>query len=374
MVKRPRRPRIPSSLLGPGVLKPPSGAQPTTVRCARYDAQTLDVRRGDQLDPCGALAKDERNVWLEVVGLGNAELFQGVQAKLGVPFLALEEILTNAARPSCEVYEEGLFMLLPQITNKGSSEPEVLGVFLRDKLLITFQSGPSTFFDGLHERLDDPHSHLRCRGVDYLLYRIIDLVVDRLFPSMDPLALQLESIEAAAVSRPSPGVLRELYGLIREVRSLERMLIPLRDSIASARHGGKALIRPATEPFFRDVQDHVLILVELCSHYSAVGREIRELVHDELNLRLNQAMRLLTAVTSIFIPLSFITGLYGMNFAHMPELRWRYGYFAVLILLVGTAGLLVWMFRRAGWLSMSEREPRRSSPAPIAQDARNLNG
>ncbi len=351
MARHARHRRIPSSMLGPGALTAPAGAEPTRLRCTRYQAGGIEVAEGAQLEQCGALSSGARNVWLEVVGLGSVALFQDLQSKLRVPFLALEEVLTNAMRPRCEVLEDGLFLILPQPASSGALEIHTLGLFLRGQTLITFQSKPGPFFDELHQRLRDASSRVRSQSIDYLMYRIIDLVVDRLFPVIDPLAQQLEKIETEATTKPSPLVLRRLYLLIREVRSLERMLLPLRDSIASARHGGHSMIQPTTEPFLRDVQDHVAILAELCAHYSAVGREIRELVHDELNLRLNQAMRLLTAVTVIFIPLSFVTSLYGMNFKWMPELGWRYGYFAVLAVLGVAALLLVLYFRRIGWLS-----------------------
>ena len=338
-------------MLGPGALAAPAGAEQTRLRCTRYDASGIEVAEGKLLEQCGALAGGPRNIWLEVMGLGSVAVFQDLQSKLGVPFLALEEVLTNAMRPRCEVLEDGLFLILPQPAPSGTLELQALGLFVRGKNLISFQSKPGPFFDELRERLQDSTSRVRASTIDYLMYRIIDLVVDRLFPVMDPLAHQLEAIEAQATTDPSPQVLRQLYLLIRDVRSLERTLLPLRDSIASARHGGQSMIQPTTEPFLRDVQDHVSILADLCGHYSAVGREIRELVHDELNLRLNQAMRLLTAVTAIFIPLSFVTGLYGMNFDWMPELRWRYGYFAVLAFLAVVASILVVYFKRIGWLN-----------------------
>jgi magnesium transporter len=359
MSKRTRRPPLPSRLRGPGPLAPPQGAHASELRLTLYDADTVQVRERSTIAELASLlaaGKGDKNVWLELAGYADPSLFQALERELHVPFLALEDVLSCALRPKCEVYEQGLLMVVPLPDPSGKLEFEPLGLFARGKLLITFQQRPSPCFEPLRARLSDPKSRVRSSSIDYLTYRVLDLVVDRLFPVVDPLAERLDAIELSAMNKASAHSLRELYALVRDVRALERLLLPLRESIASARHGGKPTIGHAVEPFFRDLQDHVSILVELCSHYGTVGREIRELIHDSLNLRLNAVMRMLTALTSIFIPLSFVTGLYGMNFAHMPELRWRYGYFLVLGVLATCAIGLWTFFRRHGWLRMDEEQ------------------
>lgn len=338
----------------PGTLTIPEGAPQPRLRLSRYTAQSAVVDDGLAPKDLGRGLGDPGVRWLEVEGFGDTALFARLEELYRVPRLVLEDVLSGGQRPKVEAYESGLFCVLRVPFARQGLEIEQLSLFVSGNTLISFVERERDFALPLHERLKLPTSLLRQSGVDYLLYRLADFVVDAYFPIVDALESRLEELERTALADATDFQMRELHAATDELRMLRRTVLPMRDAIASLRRSEAGCFQARTLPFLRDVEDHAASLVDLCDHHRELAGDVRDLVWGSINLRMNEVMRVLAAVSAIFIPLSFITGLYGMNFEHMPELSWRYGYFAVLGVLA-LVGFTAWrLFRRRGWIRFEE--------------------
>ena len=224
-------------------------------------------------------------------------------------------------------------------------------MFLGDDFVLTFEEHRGDCFDPVRHRLRDPSSRIRRNGVDYLAYALMDAIVDAYFPAMEALGDRLEAVEESVVAGSAPAaVVRELHETRRELLVARRALWPLREVMAGLMRADSARVTTETRVYLRDVYDHVVQLLDLLENYRELGASLTELHLASASIRLNEVMKVLTMIATIFIPLTFVVGVYGMNFEHMPELTWRYGYPAVLLVMLGIAlGMLVW-FRRRGWL------------------------
>jgi magnesium transporter len=338
----------------PGTLQVPEGAPKPRLRLSRYSAEFLKIDDDIALADLGRGLGEPGVRWLEVEGFGDPALFARLEELYRVPRLVLEDVLNGGQRPKVEPYESGLFVVLRVPIAPPGLEIEQLSLFLTGQTLISFVERERSFCTPLHERLKQPASQLRRSDDDYLLYRLVDFVVDSYFPIVEALEARLEGLERDALHDPTVPELRALYEIAEQLRNLRRSVLPTRDAVASLRRVQNETFQARTLPYLRDVEDHAARLVDQCDFLSVFAGDIRELVYGSINLRTNQAMRMLAAISAIFIPLSFITGVYGMNFANMPELEWRYGYFAVLGVLA-LVGLCAWrLLRSRGWIRLDK--------------------
>lgn len=355
MSKSRRRRSVPHNHgLSPGTLVIPAGAAPTRLRLTRYGVATHEVTDGVSVADLDTGLVGSGVRWLEVAGYADEALFVRLADVHRIPRLVLEDVLSGAQRAKVESYEEGLFVVLNVPRADPQLEIEQLSLFMSGSTLVTFVERDRDRFDALHKRLELPTSLLRQSGVDYLLYRIADFLVDSFFPLVDAHSTRLEQLERDALEYAAADKLRMLYAVIEEVRILRRTCLPLRDALASLRRVESSTFHASTQPYLRDVEDHASSLVDVCDYHREFAIDIRELIHGSLNLRMNKVMRVLAAVSAIFIPLSFITGLYGMNFVAMPELSWRYGYAYVLAVLAAVAFTAWRLFRRHGWIRFDQ--------------------
>jgi magnesium transporter len=338
----------------PGTLEIPEGAAAPRIRLTRYSAAKIETRERIGAAEVAAFAEGDDIAWLEVEGFGSREVLQALEKRFRIPRLALEDVLGNSARPKVDSHDEALFVIARAARSSERAEFEQVSIFLRGRTLITFTDESLDVFKALRERLKDPSSLTRSSQVDFLLYRVLDTVVDSYVPCLESLGARLDAVEAEAIQRPSSRPLQTLYLLMRDLRQMTRIALPMREVASSLLNEGKPHFQPSTLPFLFDLRDHTQGLVELSSHYRDLGTDVRELIIGALNLRMNQVMRLLTAITSIFIPLSFVTGVYGMNFEHMPETRWTYGYLAVMVVLAVAGYLIYRKVRSLGWTKVGD--------------------
>jgi len=355
MSRKNRRHGLPSNPgRSPGSLVIPEHALAPRIRATLYDKQRCETREGLTVADVRALKEGDSILWLEIEGYGDEALFHALEERFGAPRLALEDVVNNSSQPKLDLFDGGLFVVAKAVKLGERPELEQVSVLLRGRTVLTFVDQPLDVLTPLRKRLTDPTSLTRRSDVDFLAYRVLDCVVDTYAPFLERLGARLDEVEDEAIARPSSRPLRTLYELMRDVRLALRVALPMRDLVSALRGEGKSFFKSSTLPFLSDLRDHTQGVVELSNHYRDLGTDVRELIHGALNLRMNQVMRLLTAVTSIFIPLSFVTGLYGMNFQHMPELQWRYGYFVVLGVLATIAALVLRWLSRQGWTRVGD--------------------
>jgi magnesium transporter len=290
-------------------------------------------------------------VWLDVTGSGDHALLRAIGDAFGLHRLALEDVVNRHQRAKVEDYGEHEFLVLRMIDPTSPDDTEQLGMFVGPGFVLTFQERPEDCFGLIRQRLADPAGQMPRRGSDYLAYALLDAVVDAYFPVLEAIDLRLERVEAAVLQRDhGDSVVHELHGVRRHLVLLRRALWPLREALASLVRGEVRHFSPEVRPYLRDVQDNVVQLLDLVDSYRETSSSLMDLHLSSVNHRLNEVIKLLTIISTIFIPLTFLVGVYGMNFDWMPELRVWWAYPTCLSVMVVLAGGMLWWFRRRGWL------------------------
>lgn len=295
--------------------------------------------------------------WVNVEGLGDA----GVISKLGEIFglhrLALEDVINAHQRPKVEQYGEYLFIVSRMVRLGEHLETEQLSLFLGKNFVLTFQEGlPGDCLNPIRERIRKKGGRIRDAGLDYLAYALLDAVVDGYFPILEEYGERLEVLEDEIVVRPGTNTVARVHEIKRSLLTLRRAIWPQRESFSTLLRAETPLITADTHLYLRDCYDHVTQIIDLVETYRELGSDLTDIYLSSIGNRTNEIMRVLTVISTIFIPLTFIVGVYGMNFNtavspwNMPELNWYWGYpFSLFLMLAITMGQLVF-FRRRGWL------------------------
>lgn len=342
----------------PGHLAGAEVGPPVKLKLAMFDPARLELTSDVTLDRVRELYESPdrpRTTWLDLRGQATAEELTAVGDIFGVPRLALEDVVHGAQRPKHEIFDEGRFTVLRYAGDIASVDLTLLAVFTGQDFLVTFSRDHQSPLDLVQERLLNPAGPMRSGSVDYMLYRIVDVALDSLFLPLEQMSARLLEIEDECEERPSPDRLHEVHALRRDLRLFIREIMPLRDAVALLPRD-KRFFKKTTIPYLRDARDHAVQLLELAKQSRDTANDVRDLILSGLNLRLNQTMRLLTAVSTIFIPLSFIAGVYGMNFDHMPELHHPHGYWYALGVMAVVGVSLGLLFLRQGWVRRPKGE------------------
>ncbi len=272
--------------------------------------------------------------------------------------LTVEDIVNVGQRPKLEAYDDQLFIVLnlPRMVAE-EVHPVQISIVLGPSYVLSFCAGEADPFEPIRGRIRvEPPGRIRQRGGDYLLYALVDLVVDEGFPVLDTLSHGLEGLEERVLSQPEPASLDAIHGAKRNLLLLRKMLWPHREMLSSLVRGEHRLMTESTRVYLRDCSDHMAHLLDLVETYREIGTSLQELYLSGISNRMNDIMKMLTIIATIFIPLTFLTGLYGMNFNtasspwNMPELNAYFGYPAFLLAVISVAGALIIYFRRRGWL------------------------
>ncbi|OPZ57630.1 MAG: Magnesium transport protein CorA [Deltaproteobacteria bacterium ADurb.Bin510] len=287
--------------------------------------------------------------WINIQGLHDTALIETVGRNFSLHPLLLEDITNTGQRPKLEDYNEQIFIVLKALAS-GAEAAEQLSLVLGANYVISFEEGPPECFKSVRERLVRPASRQRQLGSDYLCYSLMDTVIDDYFSYIQHLEDRLVELEERLLQNPDRLSLNQLYHLRSEQLFARRLIVPLRDVIAAMRHGQTSLIKPESAVYLRDLADHVTRIDENLEMLRTLTSTMLETYLSSQSMRTGEIMRILTLFSTIFIPLTFVVGLYGMNFDYMPELHWRAAY---PLLLIGMALIVVAMlafFRRKHWL------------------------
>lgn len=292
-------------------------------------------------------------LWIDIIGLHDVELLEQIGLLFGIHKLTLEDILSVDQRPKMEAFEDYLFAAMKMIQCASPEAPiddEQISFVLKDGILLTFQEKKGDVFNFVRSRLADPKRAIRQRKADYLLYALLDAVIDNYFIVMENVGERIENLESQAMTSPGNETLNALYSQRREMMDLRRTVYPLREVIGSFDKYADDKISAETRPFIRDLYENTIQVIETMEVFRDMSSGVLDLYMNSLSNRMNNIMKVLTIISTIFIPLSFVAGVYGMNFDNMPELHWKYGYFYV----TGGMGLAVigmlFFFRRKNWI------------------------
>ncbi|WP_297419216.1 magnesium/cobalt transporter CorA [Thermococcus sp.] len=270
-------------------------------------------------------------------------------------FLGIHEVLVRdfkrTGRPRVMVFPEYLFILLHQIYEKdGGLKRERIGLFLKDNLLITIQEIPGDVFDPIRESIHEGEGLFRERGADYLLFELLEAIVENYVPIIERISSKMEELEARILSKGDESILRRVHGIRQEILFMRRTVFPLPEAFRKLELEGKGFFKEGTLPCIDELHGHVMEVLEILEGQRELANSLVELYYPTLSMKTNDIIRILTVVSTIFIPLTFITGLYGMNFRYMPELYWRYSYPVVLLAMLGIAVGMLAYFKRKGWI------------------------
>lgn len=309
-------------------------------------------------EECRFFLERETLTWIHVQGDAEAETMRQLGAVFGLHPLALEDVINSGQRPKVEEYGEQLFTVLAHpVRNPDFAGVDIvqLSFFVGRNFVISFHPGDADPFEPIRRRLRNDAGHIRRRGADYLLYALLDLVVDEGFPVLEQLGDDIEQIEEQLLDRPTRNTLLQLHRLKRTMLIMRRMLWPQREVLNKLLRNETGIVTDGNHVYYRDCYDHTIQIMDLIETYRDVITGLVDIYLSSVSYRLNETMRVLTVIATIFIPLTFITGVYGMNFDSgaspwaMPELRWYYGYPLVWLVVVGiTSGMLIF-FRRKHW-------------------------
>ncbi|MEE4194743.1 MAG: magnesium/cobalt transporter CorA [Anaerolineae bacterium] len=348
--------RPPSLDTAPGSLVPirAEEQQPAQITLYRYQPdQPLEERTLTTIEAADVHPRSKTVTWLQVQGTCAHDTFEKMGKIFGLHPLTMEDILDRGQRPKMEEFEDYLFIELNEVLFPPEA-PRIainqISIILKKNLVITFQEYPTTVFDTVIKRLREGKTKLVKQGADYLVYSLMDAVVDHYYLNLEDIGDRIEDLEESTVTNPDPDLLQEIHLLKSELILYRKSIWPLREVISSLERGDSSFIKPATLVYLRDIYDHIIQVIESTEIFREIVSGILDIYLTSVSNKMNQVMKVLTVVTSIFIPITFITGLYGMNFENMPELHWRWGYFAVLgVIALLVIGMLAY-FRRRKWL------------------------
>lgn len=325
----------------------------TTIRLFEYNAEKVVEQ---QLTTIAGYIENESgcdNAWIDIDGLNNEQLMLAIGERFNLHPLLMEDVLNTDHRPKVEEYQDTLFVVAKMLgldEETGGIHSEQICFVLRKGLVISFQERPGDVLDPIRERLRNDTGRVRRASADYLLYALLDVIVDNYFLIVEDLGERIEALERKVMLKPG----NEDLLTIQELRSLligvNRYVTPTRELAGRLNTLQSPLIDKATRRYINDLQDHTVYIAETINTDREILTSLENTYHAGQNARMTQVMKLLTVISTIFIPLTFIVGIFGMNFKHMPELEWRYGYPLVMGAMAIIALIMLLWFRRKRWL------------------------
>ncbi len=290
--------------------------------------------------------------WMDIQGLGSERILKQVGEIFHLHPLLLEDVVNVPQRPKVEDYNEQLVIIAHMVQanpDEMGFASEQVGFVLGKNYLLTFQEDDQDCFDAVRKRIRENQGKIRQEGADYLMYLLLDAMIDNYFPVLEDYGDRIEDLEDQLVSRPQHDHLQEIYAVRRELLSLRRAIWPLRNVIDLLIRGQHSMINDDIKFYFRDCYDHVIQLLDIVETYRELASSLMDVYLSSMSNRMNEVMKLLTVISTIFIPLTFIVGLYGMNFTYMPELHWKWSYYICILIMLCVAGVLIYFFWKQGW-------------------------
>ena len=346
------RKRHPPVGAGPGTLAIPEGAPAPRIRVLHYDAGDVLEQEDVQSEELAAFLDAPGTTWIDVEGIGDEGVMRALAEVLGLHALVTEDVVNTPQRPKAEPYDNHVLLIVRMVTPRPPAgiDSEQVSIVVGDRFVATFQERPGDVLDPVRARVRSGAGRIRTAGPGYLAYAILDSIIDAYYPVVEALGDALEMLEDEVMLDPSPDVLRKLNGVKNTLALLRRLLWPQRDAINSLIRGDADLIGEPVRVFLRDTHDHCTQLAEVVESYRELASGLLNTHLAVVSNRMNEIMKVLTIMASIFIPLGFLAGVYGMNFDDMPELHLPWGYPALLAVMASAAmGMLLYFWRR-GWI------------------------
>ncbi len=323
------------------------------VSYIRYNENLHEEKDNSTPKECADLCKSSDVVWINIEGIHDAGAIEEIGELFNIHSLTVEDILNTMQRPKFEDFDSYLFIVLKMLSftdiNTGMDREQVC-MILGENFVITFQEKPGDVFDTVREQIRGCRGRIRREGADYLAYALIDAVVDSYFLILETIGDQIEEIEDQVILTPDPDNVSKIHRFKRAMLFMRRTVWPLREEIALLEKSGSDLVRKSTAVFLRNLYDHTIQVIDTVETYRDVISGMHDMYLSSVSNRMNQIMKVLTIIATIFIPLTFISGVYGMNFRYMPEINWRWGYFMILGFMLAVSIVMLSYFKKKKWI------------------------
>jgi len=319
-----------------------------------YDEGNFQEKVIAEIQECFTFKDKPTVTWINVDGIHKVEIPEKLGECYGFHPLIIEDILNSDQRPKMEDFGDYIYIVLKMLnldSRTNSIISEQISLILGPNFVISFQEGhEGDVFNPVRERLRTGKGRIRKMGADYLAYSLIDSIVDNYFIILEKLGEKIESLEERLVTNPTGNVLREIHNLKREMLFLRKSVWPLREVVSTMAKGESSLIHPSTGIYLRDIYDHTIHVVDTIETFRDMVSGMLDIYLSSISNRMNAVMKVLTIIATIFMPLTFLAGVYGMNFKHMPELEWKFGYPMIVLVMLLVAVIMLFLFRKKKWL------------------------
>lgn len=327
--------------------------QPVKVSIIDYDEANLNTSEIPVDEIPDKISTQGDKLWLNIDGLNDINLLENLKHQFDIDPLVMEDILNTSHQPKIDIYEKYIFVIAKMITfdsEKRQPHFEHFCLIAGSGFVISFQEKEGDIFDPVRQRLKNANGRLRKQGTDYLLYALLDLIVDNYYLVLQQISDIIDSLDEEILDNPEKKIIYDIQHLKRTLLLLRRSIWPLRQSIHDLRNEDTDLISDFVHPYLNDLHDHANQVTETVEVFRDMVNSTMDTYLSVLSNKMNDVMRILTIIATIFIPLTFIAGIYGMNFENIPELKWSYGYAMIWAVIFLVAGSLIIFFRRRKWL------------------------
>ena len=318
-----------------------------------YDTEKYESKKLRTIDEAFPFKDSHTISWLNIVGLHDTQIVQKIGTHFGIHPLVLEDILNTEQRPKIEIYANYIFISLKMLTydiDLKEVQDEQISLILGKHFVLSFQEREGDVLTPLRNRIKGGSGRLRKSGPDYLMYAIMDIIIDHYFYVLECMDDEINQLEDKVMSTPDQAHLQRIHYLKRELVNFRRSVWPVREIVSLLTRDEHHLVKDTTEPFLKDLYDHVYNISEMIESLRDLVTGLMDVYLSNVSNRMNEVMKVLTIIATIFIPLTFFAGIYGMNFKYIPELKWHYGYFILWGLMIIVAVSMLIFFRRKKWL------------------------
>ena len=317
-----------------------------------YDEKNLVEKDEISIEECKSFADSPSVTWINVDGLHDPEIIDKIGTTFDIHPLLLEDIMNTEQRPKIEDYDKYMYCVLKMVYMDKRKHicVEQVSIILGDTYVISFQERTGDVFESIRQRLKNKKGRIRTLKADYLAYSLIDSIIDHYFVILESIGEVIEGLEEEVIERPTRKTLLNIHKLKRNMLYLRKSVWPLRELVSYLKRSESDLIEDNTGFYLSDVYDHTIQVIDTLESFRDMVSGMLDIYLSSISNKMNEVMKVLTIIATIFIPLTFIAGIYGMNFAYMPELQWKWGYFAVLgVMLIVFIGMIIY-FKRKKWL------------------------
>ena len=322
------------------------------ITVIEYDEEQFQQREIKQIEECFPLKDKPTITWINISGIHKLDVIEKTGVQFGLHPLTLEDIVNTEQRPKIEDYKDYIFIVLKALHYDADQglKIEQISIIIGVNYVITIQENKKDVFRPVRERIKNSTGRIRKMGADYLVYALIDAIVDNYFVVLEQLEGKIEFLEEELITNPTKRTLHLIHQLKREMLFMRKSLWPSREVINILQRGELPFINETTVVHLKDVYDHTIQVVEIIETLRDILSETLDIYLSSISNRINDVMKILTIITTIFIPLSFVAGIYGMNFKYMPELEWRFGYPVVLIFMAVVGIVMLFFFKKKKWI------------------------